>query len=206
MPARRTFLISATAFIGASSLPGFAQRADVNLEADPVQNDAPIRRKYMMEDTYGNLVKDDDFQGKFVLVYFGYMSCPDVCPTTLSTISETMQELGDMNEELAVLFVTVDPDRDTPEKLHEYLGFFDKRIIGLRGPKPYTDHMVKAFNARYEFYYPDPDDKTEYSVDHTASVAFVDPYGNLIKRFPHGMSSEAITTDIRTIIDGARID
>lgn len=206
MPARRTFLISATAFIGASSLPGFAQRADVDLGANLSQDEAPLRRRYMMEDTYGNLVKDDSFLDKFVLVYFGYMSCPDVCPTTLSTISEVMQELGDVTDELAVLFVTVDPERDTPEKLHEYLGFFDKRIIGLRGPKPYTDHMVKAFNARYEFYYPDPDDKTEYSVDHTASVAFVDPYGNLIKRFPHGMSSEAITTDIRTIIDDARID
>ncbi len=206
MPARRTFIISAGAFIGASSMPGFAQRVDRDLAPDTPLDDAPARRRYMMEDTYGNLVKDDSFQGKFVLIYFGYMSCPDVCPTTLSTLSEAMQALGDLNDELAVLFVTVDPERDTPERLHEYLGFFDKRIIGLRGPKPYTDHMVKAFNARYEFYYPDPDDKSEYTVDHTASVAFVGPYGNLIKRFPHGMSSEAITKDIRTIIDDARID
>jgi len=159
-----------------------------------------------MEDTYGNLVKDEDFRGKFVLIYFGYMSCPDVCPTTLSVLSEVMQDLGDINEDLKVVFVTVDPDRDTPEKLHEYLGFFDERIVGLRGPKAYTDHMVKAFNARYEFYYPDPDDKSEYTVDHTASVAFVGPHGNLIKRFPYGMSSEEISKDIRTIIDEARVD
>jgi len=206
MPARRTFIISAGAFFGASGLPGFAQRADLDLEADTSQDEAPVRRRYMMEDTHGNLVKDSDFQGKFVLVYFGYMSCPDVCPTTLSTISEVMVDLEEVADELAVLFVTVDPERDTPEKLDEYLGFFDERIIGLRGPKPYTDHMVKAFNARYEFYYPDPDDKTEYSVDHTASVAFVGPYGNLIKRFPHGMSAEDITSDIREIIAEARVD
>lgn len=206
MPARRTFLISTSAFLAASSLPVFGQRLDLDLglEADTTQNEAPTRRRYMMEDTGGALVKDEDFHGKFVLIYFGYMSCPDVCPTTLSTISEVMQELGEVTDDLAVLFVTVDPERDTKERLREYLSFFDGRIIGLRGPKPYTDHMVKAFNARYEFYYPDPEDKTNYSVDHTASVAFVDPYGNLIKRFPHGMSSEAITADIREVIASAR--
>ena len=206
MPARRAFLLSATAFVTATSLPAFAQRTDVDLQADSTQDEAPIQRRYMMEDTYGNLVKDEDFRGKFVLIYFGYMSCPDVCPTTLSVLSEVMQGLGDINEDLKVVFVTVDPDRDTPEKLHEYLGFFDERIVGLRGPKAYTDHMVKAFNARYEFYYPDPDDKSEYTVDHTASVAFVGPHGNLIKRFPYGMSSEEISKDIRTIIDEARVD
>lgn len=206
MPARRNFLITAGAFLGASGLPVLAQRLDVDLGTGAAQGDAPARRRYMMEDTGGAIVKDEDLQGKFVLIYFGYMSCPDVCPTTLSTISEVMQELGDVNDEMAVLFVTVDPERDTGERLSEYLSFFDKRIIGLRGPKPYTDHMVKAFNARYEFYYPDPDDKSNYSVDHTASVAFVGPYGNLIKRFPHGMSAEKITADIRTTIDSARID
>lgn len=206
MPARRTFLITAGAFLGTSSLPVLGQRLDVDLGTDTAQNDAPLRRRYMMEDTRGALIKDEDLQGKFVLIYFGYMSCPDVCPTTLSTLSEVMQELGDVNDELAVLFVTVDPDRDTGPRLSEYLSFFDERIIGLRGPKPYTDHMVKAFNARYEFYYPDPDDTSEYTVDHTASVAFVGPYGNLIKRFPHGMSADEITTDIRTIIDSARKD
>lgn len=206
MSERRTFLISAGAFLGASSLPGFGQRLDLDLEADTAQDEAPIRRRYMMEDTRGALVKDEDFQGKFVLIYFGYMSCPDVCPTTLSTLSDVMQEMGEAVDDLAVLFVTVDPERDTKASLSEYLSFFDKRIIGLRGPKPYTDHMVKAFNARYEFYYPDPEDKSDYTVDHTASVAFVDPYGNLIKRFPHGMSSKVITADIQDIINSARTE
>ena len=204
MPARRSFLISAGAFLGASSLPGFAQRADVDLEVDTTQDSSDVQRKFMMEDTYGNLVKDSDFQGKFVLIYFGYMSCPDVCPTTLATLADAMEQLGELNEDLAVLFVTVDPDRDGPKDLHDYVQFFDKRIIALRGPKAFTDHMVKAFNARYEFYYPDPEDKSEYTVDHTASVAFVGPYGNLIKRFPHGTSADAIAKDIRETMEAAR--
>jgi len=206
MLARRSFLILGGSFIGAAGtgLPVLAQRKDVDLEADTSQDKADIRRRFMMEDTYGNMVKDEDFQGKFVLIYFGYMSCPDVCPTTLATLADAMEQLGDLNEDLAVLFVTVDPDRDGPKELHDYVQFFDKRIIALRGPKAYTDHMVKAFNARYEFYYPDPEDKSEYTVDHTASVAFVGPYGNLIKRFPHGTSAESIAKDIREIMQEAR--
>lgn len=204
MIGRRSFLISGGALLGSISLPVFAERADIDLEADTTQDTADIRRRFMMEDTYGNLVKDDDFQGKFMLIYFGYMSCPDVCPTTLATLADAMEQLGDLNEDLAVLFVTVDPDRDSPKDLHDYVQFFDKRIIALRGPKAYTDHMVKSYNARYEFYYPDPEDKSEYTVDHTASVAFVGPYGNLIKRFPHGTSAEAIAKDIRETMEAAR--
>lgn len=206
MSERRNFLITAGAFLGASTLPVFGQRLDVDLGADTAQDEAPVRRRYMMEDTRGAVVKDEDFQGKFVLIYFGYMSCPDVCPTTLSTLSDVMQEMGEEADNVAVLFVTVDPDRDTNKDLREYLSAFDDRMIGLRGPKPYTDHMVKTFNARYEFYYPDPEDKTEYSVDHTASVALVGPDGNLIKRYPHGMSSAKITSDIQDIISTARIE
>ncbi|WP_457645975.1 SCO family protein [Profundibacter sp.] len=206
MLARRSFLILGGSFIGAAGagLPVLAQRKDVDLEADTAQDTADVRRRFMMEDTYGNLVKDEDFQGKFMLIYFGYMSCPDVCPTTLATLADAMEQLGDLNEDLAVLFVTVDPDRDSAKDLHDYVQFFDKRIIALRGPKAYTDHMVKAYNAKYQFYYPDPEDKSEYSVDHTASVAFVGPYGNLIKRFPHGMSADDIAKDIRETMEAAR--
>ncbi len=194
MSGRRGFLISATAWAGAAAMPAIAQHED--LSADTTQDDQPVRRRYMMEDTYGNVVTDEDLQGKFVLIYFGYTACPDVCPTTLSTISDVMEGLGEKTDDLAVLFVTVDPDRDTAKLLREYVGFFDERIIALRGPKPYTDHMVKTFNARYEVYTPDPEHPEDYAVDHTASTAFVDPYGDLIRRFPHGMAAQDIIADI----------
>lgn len=198
---RRAFMTSVLALTTAGALPAWAQHAD--LDADTSTDDTPMRRRYMMEDVQGNVVKDEDLQGRFVLIYFGYTSCPDVCPTTLSVISDVMEDLGDLNDGLSVLFVTVDPDRDTPQVLAEYTAFFDPRIIALRGPKPYTDHMVKAFNARYEFHYPDPENKEEYSVDHTASVAFVGPDGNLIRRFPYGMAAEEISADIRATMQAA---
>jgi protein SCO1/2 len=195
---RRAFLATSTSAIAAASaplLPAFASHAD--LEPEPGSDDLPKRRRYLMEDTYGNIVKDEDLQGRFVLIYFGYMSCPDVCPTSLSTLSDVLDQLGDQADGLTALFVTVDPDRDTAVKLREYLGFFNERIVGLRGPKAYTDHMVKTFNARYEIHIPDPAHPEDYAVDHTASIAFVAPDGTLIRRFPHGMTAEQITADIR---------
>ncbi len=199
MSNRRAFLISTAMVSLTAALPGWAQHAD--LEPEPGSDDQPIRRRYLMEDTYGNVVTDEDLQGKFVLVYFGYMGCPDVCPTSMSTLSDVMEQLGTRNEHLAVLFVTVDPDRDTAKLLRDYVGFFDDRIIALRGPKAYTDHMVKAFNARYEFHVPDPAKPNEYSVDHTASIAFMSPTGDLIRRFPHGMSADDITADMTATMD-----
>lgn len=200
---RRMFLTSAVALAsaGMGSLPALAQHAILGEEN--TEGEAPVRRRYLMEDAYGNIVKDEDLQGRFVLIYFGYMSCPDVCPTTLSTISDVMRDLGDLTDGLTVLFVTVDPERDTALLLREYIAFFDDRIIALRGPKPYTDHMVRAFNARYEFHIPNPEYPDEYSVDHTASVAFVGPSGDLIKRFPHGMGAAEITADISAAMQAA---
>lgn len=194
MQSRRSFLILSGSLL-ATGLPLRAQHAD--LEPDPVLDDQPVRRRYLMEDTYGNVVTDEDLQGRFVLIYFGYTSCPDVCPTTMSVIADVMEALGEDMDRMAVLFVTVDPARDRPKALREYIGFFDERIIGLSGPKAYTDHMVKAFNARYEIHTPDPEHPDRYSVDHTSSVAFVGPDGTLIRRFPHGMPAEDITADIR---------
>jgi protein SCO1/2 len=194
MHSRRVFLLLTGSFL-THGWQASAQHAD--LEPDAATEEQSVRRRYLMEDTYGNVVTDEDLQGRFVLIYFGYTACPDVCPTSLSVIADVMEALGEEMERLVVLFVTVDPARDTPKVLREYLGFFDKRIMGLSGPKAYTDHMVKAFNARYEIHAPDPEHPDRYSVDHTASIAFVGPDGSLIRRFPHGMAAEEITVDIR---------
>lgn len=176
-----------------------ADHADLEPAADAPAD--PMPRRYMMEDLYGNVTTNEDLQGKFVLLYFGYTGCPDVCPTSLSTLADTLDLLGDAAEQVTPVFVTVDPERDTAKLMRDYLAFFDERIIGLRGPKIYTDHMVKAFNARYEKHVPDPAQPDRYAIDHTASIAFLDPQGVLIKRYPHGTSAEDIATDMRAIMD-----
>lgn len=197
---RRYFLAGAIAM---SLVPGhvFAQHQDLGVnEADA---SAPLQRRWMMEDTYGNVVTNEDMLGKFTLVYFGYTGCPDVCPTTLSVISEVMDDLGTQAEMLVPLFITVDPDHDTALLLREYTGFMHPSIVGLRGPKAYTDHMVKAFNARYEVHVPDPEYPDRYSIDHTASVALVGPDGLLIKRYPHGTTADEMAADLSAILTDA---
>lgn len=194
----RRSLIAGAGALALAPFPLFAQHQDLGVsEAD---DDALPQRRWMMEDTLGNVVTNLDFSGKFVLIYFGYTGCPDVCPTTLATLAEAIELLGDDAAHLAPLFVTVDPDRDTAQLLRDYTGFMHPAIIGLRGPKAYTDHMVKAFNARYEIYVPDPATPEIYSIDHTASVAVVGPDGQLVKRFPHGTPPDQIADEMREMI------
>mgnify|MGYP003383430035 CR=1 FL=1 len=154
-------------------------------------------RRFMMSDVNGAIVTDEHLLGKFGLVYFGYMGCPDICPTSLMTMAAVLKELGKDADRFQPFFVTVDPDRDTPELLSQYAPAFDERIVALRGPKAYTDAMDKAFGAKYEFHIADPKHPEDYTVDHTASIIFTGPDGKILKRFPHDLTSDVITADIR---------
>ena len=195
----RRFLLAGAAAMALSATPGFGQHQDLGVSDS--DEEMPLQRRWMMEDTYGNVVTNSDMLGKFNLIYFGYTGCPDVCPTTLATVAEAMDLLGDRAELVVPLFVTVDPDRDTPTLMRDYVSFMHPSIVGLRGPVAYTDHMVKAFNARYEKHVPDPEHPDRYAIDHTASVALVAPDGVLIKRYPHGTSAAAMAEDLGAIID-----
>ena len=201
MIARRHLLATAAAFLVLGAAPLAAQHNDLGVEEAP---DVPMPRRFMMEDTYGNVVTDEDLRGKFALIYFGYTGCPDVCPTSLATMADALDLLGADVEGVSPIFVTVDPDRDTAQLMQDYTAFFHKSIIGLRGPKEYTDHMVKTFNARYEVHVPDAAHPDRYSIDHTASIAFLGPDGMLIKRFPHGTTAEDMAADIAEAIAAAR--
>ena len=194
---RRFFVAGALAMTVAAA-PARAQHQDLGLAED--DGTAPPQRRWMMEDSYGNVVTNEDMLGKFTLIYFGYTGCPDVCPTTLSVIAEAMDALGDAADRVVPLFVTVDPEHDTALLMREYTGFMHPSIVGLRGPKAYTDHMVKAFNARYEVHVPDPEYPDRYSIDHTASVALVAPDGFLIKRYPHGTTADQMSSDLSAIL------
>jgi len=195
---RRTLLAGAAA-LSLSAAPGFAQHQDLGVSAP--ETEIPQQRRWMMENTLGNVVTNSDMVGMFTLIYFGYTGCPDVCPTTLTAVAEAMDMLGNRAERVVPLFVTVDPERDTPQLLREYVTYMHPSIIGLRGPTAYTDHMVKVFNARYEKHLSDPEHPDRYTIDHTASVALVGPDGFLIKRYPHGTTAAAMAEDLAAIID-----
>lgn len=128
----------------------------------------------------GKPLSDKDLLGAPFLVFFGFTHCPDICPTKLFEISETLRATGTKGEKLRALFVTVDPERDTAEVVKSYLGSFDPRIIGLTGDRPAIDAMVKAYRA-YAKKVPLKDG--DYTMDHTALVYLMDKRGGFVGAF-----------------------
>ncbi|HEY5797874.1 MAG TPA: SCO family protein [Bosea sp. (in: a-proteobacteria)] len=127
----------------------------------------------------GKTLTDKDLRGAPFLVFFGFTHCPDICPTKLFEISEVLRAAGGKGEKLRALFVTVDPERDTPEVMKSYLGSFDPRILGLSGDRPAIDAMIKAYRA-YARKVPTKDD---YTMDHTALVYLMAKDGSFVGAF-----------------------
>ncbi len=139
-----------------------------------------------------------DFRGKVVAIFFGFTFCPDVCPTTLSDMRQVMQQLGPQSEKLQVLFVTVDPKRDTAEVLGKYVPSFNPSFLGLYGDDAATAKATKDFKIVARVV----DGKTadSYSVDHTAGMLIFDGQGRLRLMSPYGLGVDKITADIRRLM------
>lgn len=140
-----------------------------------------------------------DFRGKVTTVFFGFTQCPDVCPTTLAEMKEVLEKLGPRAKDVQVLFVSVDPERDTPELLKAYLGNFDPTFLGLRGSPEETAATAREFKV---FYQKVPG-KTpgSYTVDHTAGTYVFDKAGRIRLFVRHGQGVEPIVEDLKTLLD-----
>ncbi len=138
-----------------------------------------------------------DFKGKVVVVFFGFIQCPDVCPTALAELAQVMRNLGPQAEQVQVLFVTVDPERDTQEVLSQYVSQFDSRFLGLRGDLPATERTAKSFKA---FYAKVPTQGDNYTMEHTAGLFIFDPQGQvrLFARYNAGV--DALTSDVKQLL------
>lgn len=130
-----------------------------------------------------------DIRGKKALLFFGYLSCPDVCPTTLARLSKTIKLMGAASSNLEIIFISVDPGKDKPEKIKEYLSYFKFKSIGLTGSKEQIDEVVKRYGAVYEHV---PSFGGDYTVDHTDYVYLIDEQGYTRKLFHHEDSAQAI--------------
>ena len=141
-----------------------------------------------------------EFKGKAVVIFFGYTQCPDVCPTTLSTMAEVLKLLGDDGRKVQVLFVTVDPERDTRELLAAYVPQFHPSFIGLSGDLATTAATAMEFKV---FYQKQPGGSpTTYSVDHSANSYVYDPQGRLRLYVRHGEAPGKIAADITLLLAG----
>ena len=139
-----------------------------------------------------------DFRGKGVVIFFGYTQCPDVCPTTLAELAEVMKQLGPDAARVQVLFITVDPERDTQALLAQYVPAFDGRFLGLYGDAAATERTAKAFKV---FYQKVPGSAPGiYTVDHTAGSYVYDPQGRLRLFVKHGTGPDPIVHDLRLLL------
>lgn len=144
-------------------------------------------------------VRLEDYRGKLVLLYFGYTSCPDVCPTSLANIKLALSGLTpEEAAQVQVIFVSVDPARDTPEALGRYVRMFENNFIGATGTREEIDLMTSAFGAKYTIN--EPDANGNYSVDHTSFTILIDRNSFYILKFPHGTPSTQMSEDLRYLI------
>lgn len=141
-----------------------------------------------------------DYEGKVVLLYFGYTFCPDVCPGTLADLGYVMRELGRDADKVQVIMVTVDPERDTPAQLADYVTHFHPSFIGLSG----TEQEIAAVAAQYGVFYQRHEGTaaTGYLVDHTARVFVIDRQGKYWLSFPFGMEREQMKSDLQNVLRG----
>lgn len=149
---------------------------------------------FALVDQNGKAITDQDFKGKPLLIFFGYTHCPDVCPTTLFELSEMMRALGKDADKANALFVTVDPERDTPAAMKDYLSSFDPHLHGATGDRKAIDAAEKAYRV-YSKKVPTKDG--DYSMDHTALVYLMDKQGRFVAPFSLQRSPQAAADDLR---------
>jgi len=141
-----------------------------------------------------------DFRGKVSVIYIGYASCPDVCPTALAVLTQSLKQLdAEEREQVQGIFISVDPERDTPEKLAEYAAFFSPKIIGVTGSQDHIDQVVRQYGAFYRKVEM-KDSAMGYAVDHSSRLYLIDREGRLVQTLLHNSSPQELTQGLQTLL------
>ena len=151
---------------------------------------------FALVDSAGTTVTETTYRGRWMLVFFGYTYCPDVCPTELQTISAALENLGPLAAKVVPIFITIDPERDTRAAIGEYVKLFDDRIIGLTG----TKDQVAAAAKSYRVYYARTKsiDATDYLMDHSSFVYLIGPDGSFRALYRQGVTAQELADALRT--------
>ncbi len=163
--------------------------------------DFQVLQPFKLTDQNNAVFDEKRLLGKWSFIFFGYTSCPDVCPATLHILSSIYRQLADEKDQAAddmqVIFISVDPKRDTPEKLAKYVSYFNKDFIGVTADKAEIDKLARQFGAGYII-----EEKTaagDYDVAHTSAIFLVDPYGRLVANFSQPHQATTIITQYKKI-------
>jgi protein SCO1/2 len=152
---------------------------------------------FQLVDQNGKTVTDADLKGKWSLIYFGYTHCPDACPTALNDISIALSELGPKRDAVRPVFITVDPERDTPDALKAYVTSFDAPILALTGT---AEQVAKAAKGYRVYYAKHPEAGGDYSMDHSSVIYVMDPEGRFTASFTHESAPEQISERLKKLI------
>jgi len=194
----RVLALASLALLAASSRPdaqGDARSAAELMDVVMWKRE-PIGGPFALIDQTGTRRTDADFRGKLMLVYFGFTYCPDVCPTDLLQMTLALDQLGAAGEAVQPIFITVDPERDTPAHLKEYMSLFHPRFVGLTGEAAAIREAARAYRAYYA--------KValvngDYTLDHSAFIYLMDRNGEYLDFFPPGTSAELIASALRAV-------
>lgn len=155
---------------------------------------------FTLTDQHGKVFHLGDHRGEIELIFFGYTNCPDVCPVTLANFRQIKEQLGDKSGKVNFVFITVDPERDTAERIGEHLANFDPSFIGLTGVQQDLKRVWDAFGVYVEKV--DNGSAAGYEMNHTARVYVVDQSGNLLLTYAFGTESQAMAEDVAHLLDG----
>jgi protein SCO1 len=191
------WMLKATAWAGIGGLAAACTEARPNFNGVDITG-ADYAKDFSLADADGKLRTMADFKGKAVVLFFGYAQCPDVCPTTMTDMTQVKQQLGADADKLQVLFVTVDPERDTPQVMKAYMGAFDPSFVALIP----TPAQLPALAKDFKVYYKKVDGKTptSYSMDHSAALFVYDRQGRLRLYERYGAGAGPMADDIKTLL------
>jgi protein SCO1 len=190
----RVLLMTGAFLVGLVVCFGVVLIVTGRLSAPVAQQIAAIGGPFKLTDQNGQAVTDQDLKGHPFLVFFGFTHCPDVCPTTLFEVSEILRALGPDADRMRALFITVDPERDTPALMKDYLSSFDPHLAGLTGDPAAVAAVAKAYRVYFKKV---PLDQGGYTMDHTAIIYLMDKDGRFVSPFSLKRTTEAAAADLR---------
>ncbi len=155
---------------------------------------ADVGGPFRLTDQTGKTVTDRDFRGRYMLIYFGYSSCPDVCPTTLGVVAEALEKIGSQGRKVVPILITIDPERDTPRLLADYVKAFGPQFVGLTG----SVEAIKDVEKKYRVYATKrPLEKGGYGMDHSSVLYLMGPNGKLISFYDEAISPDDLAKELR---------
>ena len=203
-PALLSLTLSAALALGAG-MPATAAAEPPATKADqkkihPVRGFLPDL-KFTLAGPAGQTVTEKDFSGKTVMMFFGYASCPDICPTTMAQLAQVKQKLGEQGQDVRILFISVDPHRDTPDRLQTYVNAFDKNAIGLSGTTKQIADVARRYRVAYQIEKPKGSEEQNYEVSHARGVYIFDAGGNARLLAADAHDIDRLADGVRSLVE-----